>query len=84
MSQLERPLLDQEDFVSEHTELYVSVVPFVLHDGILSEVCIHGEISVTEEYHGDVLIHDDTHGLLELTWELLLEVCTSLQEDLHE
>ena len=60
------------------------IVPLVLHDGTLGELCIHVEIAITEEDHGYVLCHDDPHGSLELHWESLLKVGPSAQICLHK
>ena len=84
LSQVECPLLNVYDLVTEMAKFHVAEVLSKVVDAVLGEEGFQVVEAVTKRHHRYVLVHDKTHGSLELRWKLLLEVCACPQEQIHD
>lgn len=62
------------------TELKVAVIFPKIVDAVFSEDSLDKVEAVAQGNQRNVFLHDQTHGSLELGWELLVEVTSSSQE----
>ena len=81
MSQLERPLLHIENFISEFVEFEVTAVFAEIIDTFFCEKGLNEEESITQSYERDVFEHEKFHRTNILFWESIFEVSATLEEE---
>jgi len=62
------------------TEFEMAVVFPKIVDAVFREDSLNKVEAVAQRNQGNVFLHDQTHGSLELGWEFLVEVTSSSQE----